>query len=84
MRDVLTANFEHCLGVSTARLLQAPGRRVGEVKTAGTWAVVTLLEVVANIEARVSFGLPEQSISTVPIVLDRSGHLEVITGVIAN
>lgn len=84
LAHVFIANVQHGLCVGTSRLLQAPGGRVVKAKTTGTWAAIGLLEVVTNVEARVSTCLSEEVRGSCIVLVDVPGSFPVFDCVLAN
>lgn len=80
-RDIVAADVEHSLGVGTASLLQAPRRRVVEVKSASTRARVLLLEVVASLKAGVGLKLSIERVATTVEVASLPAKVEVVNGI---
>ena len=84
LADILTAYVKHGFGVGTSLLLQAPGCRVVEVQTTSTWTATALLEVVADVDARVCFGLLPHAVRVFIVVPNRASHHRVFNRILLN
>ena len=82
--NVLAADVQHVLSVSTTSLLQAPSGLVLEVKPTRPRARVKLLEVVAVVDVGVGARLCEQTVGAAVVILHAACDLPVESRVLGD